>query len=113
MKGIRAKAAKVIIMKHSTIKEAILQQFTTEVLKDCKKLKLSPTTVLDDYSIDKNFAKEWGDMLSDRIERLFGISMKRIRNKSVHEILKHVEIGKKKFNSLPPGLQIHLSKGKR
>lgn len=100
-------------MSHATLKEALLTIFNSKVVHDSKKIKLTPKTVLDDYALQREWAVEWGDTLADRVEREFGIPMKRLRKRPVMEILKHIENGKKKFNSLPPGLQIHLSKGRK
>lgn len=84
---------------YKTIKEAVLDIFFKEVLGLPKPIKIKKNTVLADFCRNKKFEQEYVDMLVDRTDRVFKISIRKIKNKSLEEILLFLE-QKKKKNSM-------------
>lgn len=78
------------------MKEAVNEMFFTQVLGLPKPLKLKKNATLATFCRQKKFEKEYVDMLTDKIERVFNVSVKQIKNKSVSDILIFIEQRKAK-----------------
>lgn len=81
---------------YSNLKEAVNQMFFKEVLGLAKPVKIKKTTMLADFCSNKKFETEYVDMLVDKTERVFKVSIKKIKNKPVSEILVYIEQGKQR-----------------
>lgn len=79
-----------------SVKEAVLFMFFHDVIGLAKPVKIKKNTMLRDFSPNKKFEEEYVDMIVDRVERVFNVSIRRIKNKSVEEILKYIELQKQK-----------------
>ena len=79
---------------YKNLKEAVNLMFFKEVLGLPKPLKIKKNMVLSHFCKHKKFEEEYVDMLVDKVERVFKVSIKKIKNKPVSEILGYIEMKK-------------------
>lgn len=83
---------------YKNLKVAVHEMFFKEVLGLPKPIKIKKTTVLADFCRNKKFEKEYVDMLVDKTERVFKVSIRKIKNKPLEEILIYIEQRKVKHS---------------
>jgi len=81
---------------YKNLKEAVHEIFFKEVLELPRPIKIKKTTVLTDFCRNKKFEKEYAAMLVDKTERVFKVSIRKIKNKPLEEILIYIEQQKAK-----------------
>lgn len=80
---------------YRTIKEAIIDIFFKEILEIKKPLKIKKNTKLTDFCQNKNFEKEFLEMMINRVERTFKVNIRKVKNESLEEIFNFIEYQKK------------------
>lgn len=83
---------------YKNLKVAVHEMFFKEVLGLAKPIKIKKNTVLADFCRNKKFEKEYVDMLVDKTERVFKVSIRKIKNKPLEEILIYIEQRKVKHS---------------
>jgi len=83
---------------YKNVKEAVNEMFFKEVLGLPKPIKIKKTTKLSDFCQNKAFEEEMVDLYVDRIERVFKVSIRKMKNKPISEILILLEDKKKKHS---------------
>lgn len=82
---------------YGSIQEFVLQEFWQKVVQD-KPRKITPSMTLTDLVPDKRFKQEFLEMYVDRTELLLGMSIRRIKNKPLVEIIRFlVDLKQKKI----------------
>lgn len=76
---------------YKNMKEAVNEMFFRQVLGLPKALKIKKNTTLASFCQNKKFETEYVEMLSDKMERVFNVSIKKIKDKPLVEILLFVE----------------------
>lgn len=80
---------------YATTEEAVLDMLFTQVFEQ-KPKKLKSTTKLVDFCQHKGFEKEMIQVYIDRIQRVFGVSIRNLQNKPMPEIVAFLVQRKKK-----------------
>jgi hypothetical protein len=76
------------------MEEAVIHMFFADVLSQPIK-RFSKGAKLGDLAPDRKFEKEFVDMYVDRVQSVFGVSIKALKNKPVSDILKFLVLRKK------------------
>jgi hypothetical protein len=71
---------------YASMEEAVLDMFLTQVVSQPKK-KIKNSMMLKDFCPDKKFEKEFIGMYLDRVQTVFGVSIRNLQNKPMVEIL--------------------------
>lgn len=83
---------------YKNIKEAVNEMFFKEVLGLPKPIKIKKTTKLSDFCRNKEFEDEMVDMYVDRAERTFRVSIRKMKDKPIVDLLSYIESKKKKHS---------------
>lgn len=83
---------------YKNIKEAVNEMFFKEVLGLPKPIKIKKTTKLSDFCQNKEFSDEMVDMYVDRAERTFRVSIRKMKDKPIVDLLSYIESKKKKHS---------------
>lgn len=72
--------------------------FFKDVLGAKVPTKIKKSAKIADFCQNKKFAEEYVDMVVDRTERVFNTSIKKIKEKSLEDILTYLEMVKQKHS---------------
>jgi hypothetical protein len=78
-----------------TIREQITSQLFEQVIKENPTRGYGSKT-LGDFSTDKRFVKEFLQMYMESIQRVFGVSVFKIKDRSIREIIDFLCLNKEK-----------------
>lgn len=74
--------------------EAVNDMFFRQVLGTPPIKNIKKNITLSHFCKNKKFEVEFVDMCVDKIERVFNVSVRKIKNKPLEEILKYIEMKK-------------------
>jgi hypothetical protein len=84
---------------YKTMKEAVADMFFRKVLGVAVPLKIKKTTKIEDFCPNKKFKKEYVELIIDNTDRVFNVSIRKIKDKSLAEILVYLEHRKMKHST--------------
>lgn len=75
---------------YKTTKEWILDKFFTDVV-GVKMRKIKKTDTLRSLVTKKKFEEEFVDMYVDKVQIIFNVNIRKLKNKPLEEIILHIE----------------------